>query len=96
MSVDSQAQLLADIADPSLLRDDIAKTYAVALWASEEPDWPKVNEAIIARWSLSGLSWIKNRAWKYATFKLEIVAEDRQTIAERACPAAHDSEEDSR
>lgn len=27
-------------------------------------DWPKVNFAIMARWSGSALTWIKTEAWK--------------------------------
>jgi hypothetical protein len=29
----------------------------------EKIDWKKVNEAIIDRWSISGLQYIKQKAW---------------------------------
>ena len=55
--------LLDEIANKAVKRRDIAKTYALALRSSEETDWPKVNRAIIDRWSVSGLEYIKNLAW---------------------------------
>ena len=30
----------------------------------EKIDWEKVNTAIINRWSISGLEYIKKRAWE--------------------------------
>ena len=51
--------LLREIADKSLKRDIIAMTYALALRSSEETDWKQVNMAIIERWSMSGLHYIK-------------------------------------
>ncbi len=57
--------LLAEIAIPQLYRRDIAKTYALAMKSSECGliDWAKVNRAIIGRWSVSGLEYIKQQAW---------------------------------
>jgi hypothetical protein len=65
---DPQAQLLAEIADVAMKRADVAMTYRLAIRASRGPggatvDWRKVNEAIIERWSASGLTWIKRAAW---------------------------------
>jgi hypothetical protein len=45
-------------------RKDIAVTYALALRSSDPTDWQQVNEAVIERWSFSGLEWIKKQAWK--------------------------------
>ena len=63
---DPQAQLLEDIATPAMKRRDVAMTYRLALRGAGRVDWPAVNRAIIARWSLSGLDWIKREAFKAA------------------------------
>lgn len=65
--VDVQGQLEREIADPRMKRADVALTYAFGLRQEgevREVDWRKVNEAIIERWSMAGLKWIKTRAWK--------------------------------
>ena len=54
--------LLREIAEPTLKRRDVAKTYRFALQSSEETDWKAVNAAIVARWSLSALNYIKEQA----------------------------------
>jgi hypothetical protein len=59
---DCTGTLLREIAEPSSKRRDIAKTYALALRSSEATDWKAVNAAIIARWSVSALNWIKEQA----------------------------------
>jgi hypothetical protein len=53
---------LDEIAYPGTTRDDAAQRYG---WALQRDDinWPVVNEAIIARWSKSALSYIKRKAW---------------------------------
>lgn len=56
--------LMREIADKRIKRNSLALTYRLAMASSEEVDWLKVNRAIINRWSLSGLEYIKNRAWK--------------------------------
>ena len=56
--------LLRTIADKRVHRQGVADVYWMALRSSEETDWAKVNAAIIARWSLSALNWIKEQAWK--------------------------------
>lgn len=56
--------LLEEIANPKMTRADVVLTYRLALGSSQLIDWRKVNEAIIARWSVSGLTWIKKRAWR--------------------------------
>ncbi len=56
--------LLEEIGSPECKRLDVAKTYCLALRSSERSsvDWGKVNRAIIARWSMSALTWIKEQA----------------------------------
>ena len=68
-----EAMLLREIADKRMKRNDVAQTYALALRSSERDriDWRKVNEAIIARWSFSALTWIKERAWSGKCFPPE-------------------------
>ena len=58
--------LLQEIGDKHFKRRDIAKTYWLAIRSSERDsiNWAKVNQAIIARWSISALEWIKTQAWK--------------------------------
>ena len=46
----------------------IAQSYALALRSSWPTDWKVVNEAIIERWSFSGLNRIKNMAWSGKCF----------------------------
>jgi hypothetical protein len=61
--VDVQGQLMAEIADPRMKRADVALTYAFGLRQHDDVDWPTVNRAIVERWSMAGLDWIKTRAW---------------------------------
>jgi hypothetical protein len=61
---DPERVLLEEIADDRLKREDIAASYALAMKTPDKVDWPKVNRAIIDRWSKSGLVFIKERAWK--------------------------------
>jgi hypothetical protein len=46
---------------------DAAKEYSSLIFASvvlgNNIDWPKINRAIINRWSTSGLKRIKKMAW---------------------------------
>ena len=66
-----ESMLLSEIADPRMKRNDVAQTYALTLRSSErsQVDWGKINRAIIARWSLSALTWIKTKAWNGKCFK---------------------------
>ena len=43
-------------------RKTIAQTYALALRSSWPTDWQRVNRAIIKRWSVAGMLWIKKHA----------------------------------
>lgn len=65
--VDPQRQLLAEIVDKRMTRDDVALTYAFAIRQQDEVDFPTVNRAIIERWSLSALKYIKTAAWRRVT-----------------------------
>jgi hypothetical protein len=63
--------LLAEIANPKMKRRDVAQTYYFALRSSHPTDWGKVNRAIIERWSMSALVWIKESAHSGACFPKE-------------------------
>ena len=54
--------LLREIADPAMKRRDVAQSYALAMRSQETTDYARVNAAIIARWSLSALEYIKHLA----------------------------------
>lgn len=45
-------------------RKDIVSLYALMIYFEDLIDWKKVNRAIIKKWSLSGLIYIKRLAWK--------------------------------
>jgi hypothetical protein len=60
---DPQGQLLEEVADPAMTRRQVALTYRLALRSEDRVDWPKVNQAIISRWSVSALLYIKRIAW---------------------------------
>jgi hypothetical protein len=64
--VDPEQVLLSEIADKAMDRTDVGLSYALALSTPNEVNWSKVNQAILDRWSLSGLKWIKDFAWKAA------------------------------
>lgn len=63
---DPEGYLLEEIADPAMRRIDVAKTYRLILASGEQDrvNWRTVNTAIIDRWSVSALDWIKQFAWK--------------------------------
>ena len=54
--------LLREIAEPAMKRRDVAQSYALAMRSQETTDYARVNGAIIARWSLSALEYIKQQA----------------------------------
>jgi hypothetical protein len=56
--------ILAVIADRDATRKSVATAYRAGLARIDEIDWPAVNKAILAKWSPSGLAWIKARAWR--------------------------------
>ena len=58
-------ELMEAIKDKLNTRKDIAKIYGQALKEGlAGTDWKLVNQAIIERWSITGLIYIKNLAWK--------------------------------
>ena len=58
--------ILQEIADKHFTRDDVALTYAFCRDTKETQDvnFRTINEAIIKRWSLSALGYIKDKATK--------------------------------
>lgn len=65
MKYDIEAWIIK-VWDKSLKRNDIAVFYANLLQfvPAISPAWPEINNAINERWSLSGLEYIKTKAWK--------------------------------
>jgi len=63
---DPQGQLFAEIGDPAFKIKDVTLTYAMALCSSMAPglDWPRINSAIMNRWSVNALDRIKRDAWR--------------------------------
>lgn len=61
--VDVQKVILEEIADPKIKRNSIALTYAFCIKQRNEVDFGIINRAILARWSMSGLTYIKKKAW---------------------------------
>ena len=55
--------LLAEIALPETTQPQLALTYALAIKSKEDKDWLKINEAIMEKWSRSGLMRVKHLAW---------------------------------
>ncbi len=60
-------RILSVVADPKATRADVAEVYAEALTHPGRFDWTFLNGVILSRWSRSGLSWIKDEAWKQAS-----------------------------
>jgi hypothetical protein len=56
--------ILREIADETMKQKDIAMTYRLAMESEERDkiDWAKINGAIMARWSKTGLIAIKKSA----------------------------------
>ena len=53
-------------------KKQIAQTYALALKSSEKTDWALVNRAIIDRWGIKSLHYIKDLAWSGKCFPKEV------------------------
>jgi hypothetical protein len=64
--VDPQGTILAEIADARLTRDDVAMTYAFCLRSPDGIDFAAINRAILGRWSMHALAYIKTEAWRIA------------------------------
>jgi len=56
-------------------RKSLSLTYAMAMRSAaqgdDKPDWPKINKAILAKYSMSGLEFIKKRAWGILSGKVQ-------------------------
>jgi hypothetical protein len=70
--VGNEMVILGEIANKKFTRKHIAQSYALALRSQEAKDglidWKKINQAIIARWSVSAVYWIKEQAWSGKCF----------------------------
>jgi hypothetical protein len=63
--VDFVQWALNEIADKAFNRQQVADTYAILLQkGAATDDIRRINEAILNRWSPSGLRWIKEQSWK--------------------------------
>ena len=62
--VDVQDQLLREIADKRMTRDDVKMTYASALRQRDQVDFKVVHAAILDRWSRGSLRYIRDGAWR--------------------------------
>jgi len=57
----------AECADKQFTRDNVALSYALGLRADAAGypvDWPRANRAIVERWGVSALEYIKRKAWR--------------------------------
>lgn len=54
-----------EIRAPGASRDSVAYRYAGALLSEDASSdaWPEANHAIVGRWSISALGYIKKKAW---------------------------------
>lgn len=76
---DPEAYILEEIASPAMRRLDIARTYRLILASGdlERVNWRAVNTAIVSRWSMATLEWIKDWAWKNSEIRIVIDVEAR-------------------
>ena len=61
--VDFVQWIMNEILDPAFTRRDVARTYAILI-SKGHREFKGINGAIVERWSMSGLQWIKKQAWK--------------------------------
>lgn len=68
--------ILQDVGCKQATRKDVALTYAMSIKSeaqgADKPDWPTINRAIIDRWSMSALEWIKKRAFDILSGKVTV------------------------
>lgn len=76
--MDRTEALMAEIARAGSTRLSIASVYATGIRAhtttqgsADFVDWPTVNGALLKRYTMSGLTFIKAEAWKMAFPKPE-------------------------
>lgn len=61
-----QSYLLDQLTDKRATQSSMAITYAfIMAQEGNGADWPKLNAAIVERWSQVGLNQIKKMAWKH-------------------------------
>lgn len=62
--IDCEATILREIATDEIRQRDVAQTYRLAMDSTDAAtlNWAKINAAIVARWSKSGLIAIKKSA----------------------------------
>jgi hypothetical protein len=60
---DPEGELMETIARPGTKIRELTVTYGLALRDMDRVDWPKVNAAIIERWSAGTLDRVKKAAW---------------------------------
>ena len=65
--VDAHKLIIQEI-EAGAAQKDVAKTYALGLRSEEGFDYKAANEAILKRWSPSGLVRIKEMAWSGKCF----------------------------
>lgn len=95
--VDDMTEAILQFVSPYARRNDVAAMYGTVILFSRfarparmEADWSRVNAAIIARWSLSGLQYIKRRAWSLAEARARELSNERQMLnAGRQSPEVH-------
>jgi len=58
--------VLQEVDDKRNTQKDVAKVYAEFVLYGRLEDFRRVNDAVIERWSLSGLDRIKRMAWDMA------------------------------
>ena len=56
--------IIEEIGKKQFKRNNVAISYALCIVSLEKVNWTKVNNLIIERWSISGLEYIKKKAWK--------------------------------
>lgn len=61
--MDVEETLLEEL-EHSVMKKDIAVTYAFAIVSTEKINWPRVNVAIRQKWGVKSLIYIKKLAWK--------------------------------
>lgn len=70
-NIDFIQWIMNEIEDRAFKRQHVADTYAILLQkGATREQFVAINEAIIKRWSPSALRWIKERAWKRASYWL--------------------------
>jgi len=60
----AESVLRDDVLDHRCTRRHVAQSYALVMRSVHDADWPSINAAILDRYSLSGLEFIKREAWK--------------------------------